>query len=89
MKKALYRIRNLDFWGIRYKSSKSKRLENVEEISDIIKQQATQENNPTKVRSSALTLLAQQENNSEFTPFGLAIQEKSLWQRQDYTDCLK
>ena len=69
-----------DFWGIRLLAlQKANALENIEEISDIIKQQVTQENNPTKVRSSALTLLAQQENNSEFTPlFESAIQEKSL-----------
>ena len=60
-------------------ASKANALENIEEISEVIKQQATQENNPTKVRSSALILLAQQENNSELTPlFESAIQEKSL-----------
>ena len=69
-----------DFWGIRLLAlQKANTLENIEEISEVIKQQATQENNPTKVRSSALILLAQQEKNSELTPlFKSAIQEKSL-----------
>jgi aminopeptidase N len=69
-----------DFWGIRLLAlQKANALENIEEISEVIKQQATQENNPTKVRSSALILLAQQENNSELTPiFESAIEEKSL-----------
>ena len=59
--------------------SKAKALESIEDISELIKQQANQENNPTKVRSSALKLLAQQEDNSEHTPlFESAIQEKSL-----------
>ena len=57
-----------EFWGIRLLAlQKAKTLESIEDISELIKQQATQENNPTKVRSSALKLLAQQENNSELT----------------------
>ena len=69
-----------DFWGIRLLAlQKAKALESIEDLSVLIKQQATQKNNPTKVRSSALTLLAQQENNSELTPlFESAVQEKSL-----------
>ena len=63
--------------GIRYLYFKSKALESIEDISELIKQQATQENNPTKVRFSALTPLAQQEDNTELTPRS-AIQEKSL-----------
>jgi aminopeptidase N len=69
-----------DFWGIRLLAvQKANGLENIEEISETIKQQATQDNSSTKVQSAALELLADQENNLEYTSlFESAIKEKSL-----------
>ena len=69
-----------DFWGIRLLAvQKANGLENIEEISETIKQQAIQDNSSTKVQSAALELLADQENNLEYTSlFESAVKEKSL-----------
>lgn len=70
---------NHNFWGIKLLGLKqAKSIDNINEVLGLIEQQAL-DSSSTKVQSAALRLLADQNNNSDYTAqFESATQEKSL-----------
>jgi len=70
---------NHNFWGIRLLGiDKAKNVQDINDVLGLIEQQA-KDPYSTKVQSAALELLADQENNLEYTSlFESAVKEKSL-----------
>ena len=70
---------NHNFWGIRLLGiDKAKNVQDINDVLGLIEQQA-KDPSSTKVQSAALELLADQENNLEYTSlFESAVKEKSL-----------